>query len=875
MAKKPSNKRKKQQKKDAAKTKASSKKVQKTEVSAKKESVKKMPKVAVDLFEQTLGDKSKYVALGALFFIAISIYGGFLLGNDVFLFKDIGSDTINVFYPNLYLISEYLGTEGIPAWSFRQGMGQNILPFSIVDPFNWFLCSFWGQENLAKGIAFIEFSKILLAGAAFYAYLRTMKLSYYPSIVGAMLYAFSGFMMIGSGWYIFTTEGLYMALLFLSFERLLIKKKWLSFPLAVMLIVITQPVNLFVMGLLLGVYSICRMLDVYEFDLKKTGITILSMAALVGIGVGMASISLLPQLDQMLNSPRVLGDASFFDTLGDKSMFSTVDAKQGITIIGRMFANDFLGTASKFTGWYNYLEAPMLYAGLATFLLIPQAFALMAKRQRIIYGVFLGIVLLPLIFPFLRYGVWLFAGDYYRLYSLIVIMGMLYMAIYGLHLIHKEKKVNYIALAGGFIFTMGLLYYPFGNAAAHQVVVDSTTQSYVMFFLVLYTALIASWNMEGFRAMTKPIFLILVAIELISFSKPTLTGRDVVTKAELTQKKYYNDYTKDAMAYVASVDQTPFYRTEKTYFSGGAIHSSINDAKVQGYYGTKSYHSFNQLNYIRFLDAVGIIDAKVESQTRWAPGLAARQLVNMMASNKYILAKGDPNMQVGHGYKAIQTVGDVHVFQNQNFIPFGFTYEQVLSRSSFDKLSNLKKDITLLNAAVIEDDQLSEFSAFNFYDTTTIAANYTLDMLAADAKSRGQVALNITDFSQNNIKGDIDLAKEGLLFFSMPFDQGWSATIDGQAAKLRLANVGFTALLVPAGKHTIELNYSVPYLQRGFYLSLISALILGAAYWWFNIKNKPKDATQEKKRPVERSEDDAEEGMFYDNKDENVEDPKE
>lgn len=838
MAKKPSNKKKKQQKITTPTKENVAKPLPKKENATQSPKAIKMPKAYVDLFEQTLGDKSKYLALGLLCLMVIAVYGSFLLGNEVLLFKDIGSDTINIFYPNLYAISEYIETEGLPGWSFRQGMGQNILPFSIGDPFNWILFLFYDKDSLATGIVWVEAIKVVTAGMLFYAYLRTVKFSYYSATIGTILYAFSGFMIIGSGWYIFTTEGLYTVLVLLAFERLLLNQKWVLFPISIMLIAVAQPVNVFVIALLLGVYSICRMLDVYDLNWKKTGITLLQMVGLGALGIGLSGTMLLPQLDQMLNSPRILGDASFFDTLGNKSMFSLVDAKQGITIIGRMFANDFLGTANKFTGWSNYLEAPMLYAGLAAFLLAPQAFALMPKKQGRIYGVFFTIVLLPLVFPFFRYGIWVFAGDYYRLYSLFVIMGMLFTTVYALHLIHKEKKVNYIVLGVSLLLSLGLLFYPFGNAAAQQITVDAATQSYAMFFLVVYTVLIASWGIKGFSAITKPAFLALVALELISFSQPTLSGRDVITKTELKEKKYYNDYTRDAVAYIESIDKTPFYRTEKTYFSGGAIHSSINDAKIQGYYGTKSYHSFNQLNYVRFLDGVGLVDAGIESQTRWTPGLAPRQLLNMMASNKYILAKGDPNMQVGHGYAAIQTVGDVTVFQNQNFIPFGFTYAKVLGRSTFDQLSNIKKDITLLNAIVIEDEELAQFGALAAYDTTTIPVNYTLDMLAADAKTRGQTNLKISHFSQQNIKGEIETAKEQALFFSMPFDQGWSVTIDGQPSKLSMVNIGFTALLVPAGKHTIELSYTVPYLYKGLLLSLISALIFGILFWWFNIKSK-------------------------------------
>jgi uncharacterized protein (DUF1015 family) len=44
------------------------------------------------------------------------------------------------------------------------------------------------------------------------------------------------------------------------------------------------------------------------------------------------------------------------------------------------------------------------------------------------------------------------------------------------------------------------------------------------------------------------------------------------------------------------------------------LHASTNDAKVQDYWGTRSYHSFNHLNYVRFLSALDIINEKDENQ---------------------------------------------------------------------------------------------------------------------------------------------------------------------------------------------------------------------------------------------------------------------
>lgn len=75
------------------------------------------------------------------------------------------------------------------------------------------------------------------------------------------------------------------------------------------------------------------------------------------------------------------------------------------------------------------------------------------------------------------------------------------------------------------------------------------------------------------------------------------------------------------------------------------------------------------------------------------------------------------------------------------------------------------------------------------------------------------------------IKGTINLEDKKLLFFSIPYDQGWSALVDGQEAKLERVNIGFMGLLLEPGEHTVELEYSPPYLFAGMTVS-VTALFL-------------------------------------------------
>jgi hypothetical protein len=65
-----------------------------------------------------------------------------------------------------------------------------------------------------------------------------------------------------------------------------------------------------------------------------------------------------------------------------------------------------------------------------------------------------------------------------------------------------------------------------------------------------------------------------------------------------------------------------------------------------------------------------------------------------------------------------------------------------------------------------------------------------------------------------------NLDRERLMFFSVPYDKGWSASVNGKPAVIEKANVGFMAVRVPAGEATIRFNYMPPGLIEGIKTTL-------------------------------------------------------
>jgi uncharacterized membrane protein YfhO len=79
--------------------------------------------------------------------------------------------------------------------------------------------------------------------------------------------------------------------------------------------------------------------------------------------------------------------------------------------------------------------------------------------------------------------------------------------------------------------------------------------------------------------------------------------------------------------------------------------------------------------------------------------------------------------------------------------------------------------------------------------------------LADDIALIRRDTLDVDFLSQNRISGSITLNEKKLLFFSIPFDPGWHAKVDGLPARLERASIGFTGLGVDKGRHCVELYF--------------------------------------------------------------------
>jgi uncharacterized membrane protein YfhO len=343
----------------------------------------------------------------------------------------------------------------------------------------------------------------------------------------------------------------------------------------------------------------------------------------------------------------------------------------------------------------------------------------------------------------------------------------------------------------------------------------------------------------SFKSISKTVLIVLCFFEVAYFSSITVNKRDVVTGSMLKDKVGYNDYSVESIAYLKNIDKG-FFRTNKDYSSGLAIHSSINDAKVQNFYGTSSYYSFNQKNYIKFLGDLNVIDVKDENSTRWAKGLGDRPILFSLASGKYWLSKRTDRAVVNMGFDSIAKFGDVTVYKNKFALPFGFTYDKAIGEDEFKKLSPTKKDFCLLRACIIGNEDKSTFTFLKPFNVADTVAPITFDNYMAYVNELKKDNFVISKFTDNNIIGSVNVNEAKTLFFSIPFDEGWHVKVNGADAKLYRINAGLTGLPITKGNNKVELMFEPRLKAKGATISIAALIVFFALLGFTFISERKK-----------------------------------
>ena len=798
------------------------------------------------------------------------IFRDYLYGNDLMIFNDIGSDTWQQYIMNYTSIVNHLRDGSFSLWDFNNGLGINQFNFNLFDPFLMLLYGVGvvlGPAHMLLYINVIQILKIMVAAFAFYWFLSQFSFSVLSKMITSYAYALNGFLLVWGQHYQFGTVVIYFPLMLLFCEKFIQKKKGKAlFPVMVFLCGIYSVYFTYMCLAATGLYLLFRILMLDGLTWKERIQRFLLGCAEMIMGVGMSLVVFLPMAEVLLDvSSRLESDGTgLLDFL--RQCFTPYSRKFYLSMLKRMFSSNLQNGYGLAKGpqqyVMNYYEDPVLFCSTLAVFLNVQFLAVLRKAdmtkraKRVLYGV----AALILVGTALPVGGTVF--NYFTLptqrYTFVLMTVFLLLMAWMWDYMRKGGKLNLVLILA-VTALMGWAYWCGYEQAGFQ---EYRTNILILTVTGILTAvcltLLCFLKDTQIRNVILGVMGVVLVVNVVSEGGTNYQNRVTMKKTDVpaevmvqeTQRyeemrtsddkeiKYRAEIEKpqdffremyrvdlaDCLNYLKENDPT-FYRVEKDYISG----TVSMDSSGQGYRGISTYNSVMNGNVKEFVETCypELFFADHNHYTFW--NNVDDNWLAAFLGVKYILSgNGEPDETK---YKLLAQVGSLYIHENVLDAQTAHFYTQDISEESLKELCTEENREELLGEAIALEDgteigDASEIQTLKSEEQETAEQNSSVTL---DAPQKDSV-----------VTGSVHAEADGYALFMIPYEKGWSLTIDGEKAELLRGDIGFLACEVPEGDHTILLTFEAPGLKAGTIGSVLFWILFAQSRLLIIRKNKTR-----------------------------------
>ena len=191
----------------------------------------------------------------------------------------------------------------------------------------------------------------------------------------------------------------------------------------------------------------------------------------------------------------------------------------------------------------------------------------------------------------------------------------------------------------------------------------------------------------------------------------------------------------------------------------------------------------------------------------------------LLLGGKYVVTqdKNVPNI-----IKHYESNGEKYYVQEIKACPIGFAVDGYLTKDNLMKLPVEKRALAMMNAAVIGRNNLSSVDGFAKRFDGKILKKKKYKYVDRTVKER------VKNFKRDNtgFSCSTNYDQRKLVWFSVPYDNGWEATLDGKRLQI-VKSAGMMAVKVPKGNHKLVFKYHTPGFKLGIIVSIISFIFWG------------------------------------------------
>lgn len=701
-------------------------------------------------------------------------------------------------------------------WSWTTDLGANFIGsysfYLLGNPFFWLTIPF-PTDFVPYLMAPLMAIKLACCAVTGYAFIRRFTKTSLFAMIGGLLYAFSGFNIYNIFFNHFLEVAVFFPLLLIALEEFVINRRRCVFALAVCLCAVVNYYFFVAEAIFTVLYFLIRLTSP-EFRRGVTVKSFLLLALEAILGFLGSMFLLLPSVIALMGNYRINEHLNGFNLL-----FYDRVQRYGLILESFFFPPDiparpnfFPDSASKWGSVSAYLPLFSLSAVVAYF---------RSRKSRWIKLLLATCAVIAFI-PVLNSMFQLFNSQYYARWFFMPILIMALASVLAL----EDTKTDYsfgVRVTAVFMISfssIGLLpKMEDGELVFFQM--PAYPERFWAYILFGAAGLFVAWMIwKMFRGGRGYGVKLLVAVSVMSVVYSILLlGLGKGNQEEVHKIVDLGLHGEENIS--LPEEETGFYRID-------ILEGLDNYGMFWNMPSMRAFHSIVPPSIINFYQAVGV-ERGVGSRAD-----ISRLPLRALFSVKYIFSgASDPDLP---NYHSIGVQNEFDVYENEDYIPMGFTYPYYITQKTFEDYPDTMRDRLLLKAIYLNDEQIEAYRGVLDELPESEMPLVTHEEMRADcAALRGHSGSSFS-YDNSGFTSQITLERENLVFYSVPYESGWTATVNGKPAEIEQVNVGFMAVLAPAGENTIRFEYHTPGLLTGSAVSLGAGIFLagyGVLIWLY------------------------------------------
>lgn len=738
--------------------------------------------------------------------------------------------------------------EGNVNWNWLTDLGSDFVGsyafYLLGSPFFWVTLLFPNSfvPYLMGPLLILKFAFAALTG---YLYIRRFTKTAYAASLGGLLYAFSGFSVYNIFFNHFHEAIIAFPLLLLAMELLITENRRGVFALAVAFCAITNYFFFFGMVVFCVIYFFVRLCS-NAIKVKLSRFFVFVFEAVLGLCL--SAVLLVPALNAISGNERISNILMGWNgiTYGKEQIY--------LYVIQSFFFPPDIPARPVF-----FPEANVKWSSVAGWLPVFSMtgfFAWFKLREKSWQKRLLGICVLCAMVPILNSAFYAFNTSYYARWFYMPILIIALATV----MLTEDKKVDFssalrwtAAITLAFVLVIGFFPQKVKSGEEEKIILGLFTQSQNATYIARFwiTSLIAIICLP----MQKLLFDVLKSNQQ-KFYKGAIACVCIISilygNVFIATGRTHSYEIKDVM--IDSLIEGEVFLDDETEFRVDVYDGVDNTGMYLGLPTINAFHSVVSPSIMEFYDFIGVERSVASRPDTDIP--AIRSLLSV----KYILNRTDGDSFVDENgetlmpdFEYVKTSGNYYIYENQNYVPYGFSYDYYMSYDYCEEYNKSNRSRLMLKAILLDDEQIKKYGDYmtdidtlkssGLYTTGGISLSLSDSALSNDAAALYKTAADKFTIDNNGFTASVTRDKKSLVFFSVPYDKGWTATVNGKAVTVEKVNAGFMAVAVDKGVSEIRFNYKNTGLALGVSVTLGAAVVfviymlISALY----IKKHPSD----------------------------------